>query len=120
MRNIFLGLIAATTLITPAIARDKARDGYHFARAEWTKNTMTVNVIWYKTSKELEAAAKALNVPVIKGNKMGAFSIINEAENRCTIHTVEPEEKYAPELVGHEFIHCFKGRFHEGQQPFYL
>jgi hypothetical protein len=84
-------------------------DGYKFGEKQYEKQTVKVNVTTYKSSKEVQASAKALGADY---PGIVAFSVLQPPYDTCTIHMIDPAVSYEPEFVGHEFLHCTYGQWH--------
>lgn len=112
-----IALVAVSVIPATSFAKE-GKDGYYYRGEEYNKETVTVSVRWYDTSEELVAAGLAVNAPIDDKGQLRAFSIINPNTNVCTIHALKPTTRfYYPEVIGHEMMHCFKGRFHTTNHP---
>lgn len=90
-------------------------DGYKFGEKQYERQTVQVNIVVYKTQKEIYNAAKARGVD--KPNIV-AFSALRPPYDTCTVHMLDPAVKYEPEFVGHEFLHCVYGQWHRDNNSF--
>lgn len=91
---------------------DASPDGYRFEQSEFERKTVIVTTITHPNAGDLRLAAAIEGVKVEPGHKLMAFGIVSKSEPRCTIHMVEPANKYQPHWIGHEFTHCIRGRWH--------
>lgn len=88
-----------------------APDGYVFGQSEYRRDEITLTVVTYPGVASLRAAAETRGVAVEQGRALMAFSEIRGTH--CTMHIVEPEVKYQPQWIGHETVHCIRGRWHK-------
>lgn len=87
-----------------------AADGYTFGKKEYEMNNVQIEIVAHKTQKEM---IKALNERNVKNpEEIAAFSVLRPPYDKCTIHIIDPNVEYAPEFVGHEFLHCVYGQWH--------
>lgn len=85
-------------------------DGYKFGQKQYDQTPIAVNVVTYKTEKEIRTAAAARGA---KNEGIVAFTVLRAGDPAtCTIHMIDPAVKYQPEFVGHEFLHCVYGQWH--------
>lgn len=93
----------------------QGKDGYNFGNKQYEQNPVTVNIVTYKSQKELYQVAKSkgANYP-----KVAAFSVLTTKRDTCTIHMIDPAISYQPEYVGHEFLHCAYGQWHKNNESF--
>lgn len=85
-------------------------DGYKFGEKQYTQTELKINVVLYPDRKAFE---KEVTRRKIKAENVAAFSILYVGDpTRCTIHMVDSAAEYAPEFVGHEFLHCVHGQWH--------
>jgi hypothetical protein len=93
----------------------QGKDGYVFGEKQYEQSPVTVSVVVYKRQKDIYLAAKAkgANYPDVT-----AFSVLSGDRATCTIHMIDPSVKYAPEFVGHEFLHCVYGQWHKDNNTF--
>lgn len=93
----------------------QGKDGYVFGDKQYEQSPVTVSVVVYPRQKDIYAAAKAkgANYPQVV-----AFSELTNDRTKCTIHMIDPTVKYAPEFVGHEFLHCAYGQWHKDNNTF--
>jgi hypothetical protein len=108
MKKISLALILFLTACNPQ--PKQGADGYKFGEKQYENQTVKVNIVTYKSSKEIQTAAKAkgANYPNVV-----AFSELQSPYDTCTIHMIDPLVSYEPEFVGHEFLHCAYGQWHK-------
>lgn len=91
-------------------------DGYYFEKETFTRTSLQINVILYKSDTELKAAymQKYNNLP--PNREVVAFSTLNTGGTEtCTISMVDPKTHYVPEFIGHEVTHCIYGEWHKIQ-----
>jgi len=91
-------------------------DGYMFGTRQFEKKIVTVEVVVHKDLDALQEEARRIGV-VRKLNDQSAsvqaFTHLYPPNfDTCTIHMVDPSSHYAPEFVGHEFLHCVYGQWH--------
>ena len=85
-------------------------DGYAFGNKQYEQTPVSVNVVTYKTEKELQDAAKSRGA---NNEGIVAFAVLRAGNpSICTIHMMDPAVSYQPEFVGHEFLHCVYGQWH--------
>lgn len=87
-----------------------ATDGYIFTAKQYEKETVTINIVSYKTRDDLlkAARAKGQNDPNI-----AAFAVLRPPRfDVCEVHIIDPQTSYEPEFLGHEFAHCVYGQWH--------
>lgn len=102
-------------LIIPALlalaACDRpASDGYRYGQAEFDRSEIALSVRTYPDLHALQSAADALGIA--SGGIM-AFGQVATGEPACTIHVLDPAVDYQPEWIGHEIVHCMRGRWHK-------
>lgn len=107
MKKIFS--IALLLLASCDQSPKQGKDGYTFGSKQYEQNPVTVNIITYKSQKDLYQVAKSkgANYPEVV-----AFSVLTTKRDTCTIHMLDPTVAYQPEFVGHEFLHCVYGQWH--------
>ena len=88
--------------------REKGIDGYTFAATNDPRPTVIVTYRVYPDFKALRAAAKEAGIGNVP--QVGAFSTQNG--NVCVIHSIDPKRDYRPDLIGHEYLHCVYGQWH--------
>jgi len=98
-------------LILAAFISIGASDGYTFKKAEFTHTEVAIKVIVHRDQAALEEEAIKLDAPTSLDDRINAFSIIKG--KTCEIHMLNPKYRYKPELIGHEFLHCVYGRWHD-------
>jgi hypothetical protein len=87
-----------------------------FGTRQFEKKIVTVEVVVHKDLDALQEEARRIGV-VRKLNDQSAsvqaFTHLYPPNfDTCTIHMVDPSSHYAPEFVGHEFLHCVYGQWH--------
>lgn len=105
-------VIAFNSLASCSDQTPPAKDGYKFGSKQYELNDIRVEVKTYKTYKEIQDAARAIDKNVTQADTIAAFSVIRPPSNTCTIHMIDPSVSYEPEFVGHEFLHCVYGQWH--------
>jgi hypothetical protein len=107
MKKISLALILFLTACNQQ--PKEGADGYVFSEKQYEKQTVKVNIVTYKSRKELQSIAKTKGADY---PDIVAFSILQPPYDTCTIHMIDPSVSYDPEFVGHEFLHCTYGQWH--------
>ena len=115
MRYVILFLFVLGMLGSCDQAPKQGADGYVFTSKQYEQNPVTVNIVTYKTQKDLYNAAKARGADY---PKIVAFSVLTPQRDTCTIHMIDPTVSYQPEYVGHEFLHCAYGQWHKNNESF--
>lgn len=111
MKIFFLATALLAMTSSPAYASNKkfeGMDGYEFSDPKDPRSTITVTVKVYPDYKSVREAVMALGVKAVP--KVWAFSVVKG--NTCTIHMIDPNKDYRPELIGHEYLHCVYGQWH--------
>ena len=90
------------------------KDGYTFGTKQYERSSVQVNVVTYKTQKEYNAVLAEKKLP----ETTVAFTVLRPPFDACTIHMIDPNIKYQPEYVGHEFLHCVYGQWHTNNSSF--
>lgn len=88
-------------------------DGYRFDKEEWSKTEYITRNVLYPSVVELRRNAPPETQR--DGHKLAAWSRISfnaDGTMVCEKHIVDPAVVHAPEWIGHEDIHCIKGRWH--------
>jgi len=119
MKKIFLALVFVLLACKPTA--NKGADGYTFLQKQYSKSQVMINIVTYKTQRELDAAIQTyLNKSHNSSDKnviaakIAAFSLLSPPNyNVCTIHMIDPTVSYQPEYIGHEFLHCVYGQWHK-------
>lgn len=123
--NKFAGISAAviaTALITLVAcdnpSKSKGKDGYYFEKETFTRTEFPVEVVLVKDAAAIAAAIKERsNVHgTIEPKNVAAFSVIRTNDPKCTIYMIDPKNKYEPEFIGHELVHCIYGVWHSEPQ----
>lgn len=113
--------IMAILLGTPATAGGLGADGYSWGVAPPSSTEVLVTIVYHKSRAELlDSFAKSggessLEDGQDKSGPIYAYSVVNTAEHRCTIHALNPARKYTPQYLGHELLHCLHGQWHPQQ-----
>ena len=105
-------VVAFNSLTSCTDQKPAGRDGYQFGTKQYELNNVQVEIKTYRSSSELQAAAKRADKTLTNPGDIVAFSVIRPPSNICTIHMVDPAVSYEPEFVGHEFLHCIYGQWH--------
>lgn len=84
-----------------------ASDGYRYERGE-AGPVRKIVIVEHGSLVELRSAAPG--AAAVEGRELMAWSLLNG--ERCEVHVVDPVVKYMPEWIGHEIVHCLKGRWH--------
>ena len=95
------------------------KDGYYFEKSSFTRTEFPVHVVLLKDSNEMAAEiTKRMNKVhgTVQAKDVAAFSVIRNDDPTCTIYMVDPKNKYEPEYIGHEFVHCIYGVWHSEPQ----
>lgn len=69
-----------------------------------TRTTVTVNVVWLKTQKEVDLVCSIIGNTKPKGTILGCY-----VEQTTTIYAVEPkdfDDSWGLHILGHEFWHA--------------
>ena len=109
------GLLALASVLLVASDRPEGADGYSFVRSEFVRDAVLVRVVFYPNWAALREAASGQPNSGPYGTRTvpGAFTEISLTRPACTIHTLAPEVGYRPEVLGHETMHCLRGRWHD-------
>jgi hypothetical protein len=120
---IIVGVAFAMTALVTLVACDnpsnqKGRDGYYFEKETFTRTEFPVQVILVKDAAAItEEIRKRNNIQgTVEPKNVAAFSVIRLNDNKCTIYMIDPKNKYEPEFIGHEFVHCIYGVWHSEPQ----
>lgn len=98
--------------------KQKGKDGYYFEKESFTRTNFPVEVILVKDAAAITAAIKERNNVhgTVEPKNVAAFSVIRANDPKCTIYMIDPKNKYEPEFIGHEFVHCIYGVWHSEPQ----
>lgn len=120
---IVVGVAFAMTVLVTLVACDnpskqKGRDGYYFEKETFTRTEFPVQVILVKDAAAITAEIKKRNniQGTVDPKNVAAFSVIRSNDTKCTIYMIDPKNKYEPEFIGHEFVHCIYGVWHSEPQ----
>lgn len=105
-----LPLLAAAC--NPAGSPSIGDDGYRYETSEFDRKEMTVTVVTYPSAKALQARAREIGISPGTDRALFGFGFVHPIEPSCTIHIVEPAADWRPAEIGHEFVHCMRGRWH--------
>ena len=123
--NKFAGIsaVAITAALFSLVACDnpshqKGKDGYYFEKGTFTRTEFPVEVVLVKDASAITAEIKKRNniQGTIEPKNVAAFSVIRTNDPKCTIYMIDPKNKYEPEFIGHEFVHCIYGVWHSEPQ----
>lgn len=119
----FASLIIVVDLephITPQ-RKNVASDGYKFEQSSFRAAKAVSTIIRYENVYELNKQYSILHPEALpKGGFIiyGFTTVTHDGDiSQCTIHIVDPEKYYMPEIIGHEFTHCISGNFHPSIVP---
>jgi hypothetical protein len=100
------------------VSKPKGKDGYYFEQESFTRTEFPVEVVLVKDEAAIAAAIKEKNNVhgTIEPKNVAAFSIIRKSDPKCTIYMIDPKNKYEPEFIGHELVHCIYGVWHSEPQ----
>jgi hypothetical protein len=98
--------------------KQKGKDGYYFEKETFTRTNFPVEVILVKDAAAITAEIKKRNhiQGTVDPKNVAAFSVIRSNDPKCTIYMIDPKNKYEPEFIGHEFVHCIYGVWHSEPQ----
>jgi len=118
-----IGAVAITTALFVFVACDntskqKGVDGYYFEKETFTRTEFPVEVILVKDAAAITAEIKKRNniQGTVELKNVAAFSVVRLNDPKCTIYMIDPKNKYEPEFIGHEFVHCIYGVWHSEPQ----
>ena len=118
-----IGAVAITTALFVLVACDntskqKGADGYYFEKETFTRTEFPVEVILVKDAAAITAEIKKRNniQGTVEPKNVAAFSVVRLNDPKCTIYMIDPKNKYEPEFIGHEFVHCIYGVWHSEPQ----
>ncbi len=87
------------------------KDGYRYEGAEYLRHEVAVRVVIHADLHELQRAGSAAGARVEFQRELQAFALLEP--DGCTIHMIDPSQRYRPEWIGHELTHCIFGRWHK-------
>ena len=118
-----VGAVVVATALFVLVACDntskqKGKDGYYFEKESFTRTEFPVEVILVKDAAAITAEIKKRNniQGTVEPKNVAAFSIVRLNDPKCTIYMIDPKNKYEPEFIGHEFVHCIYGVWHSEPQ----
>ena len=119
-----IGSLFMTTALFNVIGCDSkvaniGKDGYYFEKPSFTRTEFPVHVVLLKDETEMAVEiSKRMNKVhgTVNAKDVAAFSVIRDGDPLCTIYMVDPKNKYEPEFIGHEFVHCIYGVWHSEPQ----
>ena len=119
----FIGAVSITAVLFSLVSCDnpsnqKGLDGYYFEKETFTRTEFPVQVILVKDAAAITAEIRKRNniQGTVEPKNVAAFSVIRLNDNKCTIYMIDPKNKYEPEFIGHEFVHCIYGVWHSEPQ----
>jgi len=113
-----IATIGVTLVACDNPSNKKGKDGYYFEKESFTRTEFPVEVVLVKDEAAITAAIKDRNNVhgTIDAKNVAAFSIIRMSDPKCTIYMIDPKNKYEPEFIGHELVHCIYGVWHSEPQ----
>jgi hypothetical protein len=118
-----IGAAAITAALFSLVACDnpshqKGKDGYYFEKETFTRTEFPVEVVLVKDAAAITAEIKKRNniQGTVEPKNVAAFSVVRLNDPKCTIYMIDPKNKYEPEFIGHEFVHCIYGVWHSEPQ----
>jgi hypothetical protein len=118
-----VGVVVVATALFSLVACDntskqKGKDGYYFEKESFTRTEFPVEVVLVKDAAAITAEIKKRNniQGTVEPKNVAAFSVIRLNDPKCTIYMIDPKNKYEPEFIGHEFVHCIYGVWHSEPQ----
>ena len=118
-----VGVVVVATALFSLVACDntskqKGKDGYYFEKESFTRTEFPVEVILVKDAAAITAEIKKRNniQGTVEPKNVAAFSIVRLNDPKCTIYMIDPKNKYEPEFIGHELVHCIYGVWHSEPQ----
>ena len=93
-------------------------DGYYFEKETFTHTSFPVEVVLVQSDAEMARLIReAKNVQgEVDPKAVAAFSSIR-SDGRCKVYMIDPKIRYEPQWIGHEFVHCVYGVWHQEPQP---
>ena len=91
-------------------------DGYRFGEKQYTQTKISVELVLYPTREELDREINRRKLNTETTRVVAFTSLYKDDPTRCTIHMMDPSVEYAPEFVGHEFLHCVYGQWHKNNK----
>ena len=111
LKNILLALATIASIVSvPAFASD---DGYRYKTDDFIRNNVQVEMVIYPNQRELLKAADKMGATDGPGREIFGFTLLMKNENKCIIHMVDPAKMRNRAELGHEFLHCIRGRWHQ-------
>jgi hypothetical protein len=118
-----VGVVVVATALFSLVACDntskqKGKDGYYFEKESFTRTEFPVEVVLVKDAAAITAEIKKRNniQGTVEPKNVAAFSVVRLNDPKCTIYMIDPKNKYEPEFIGHEFVHCIYGVWHSEPQ----
>ena len=109
-RKIFFSIFVVGMLASCKPAPQQGADGYSFGTPQYKKQQVTIQIVTYSNSKQLQDVAKSKGA---NNSDIVAFSVLHSPSfDVCTVHMIDPQVRYEPEFIGHEFAHCIYGQWH--------
>lgn len=98
-------------LLLLAACNQQAADGYRYEKTEFDRRTVTITQVSMPSLAALQREATRKGIK-LKDREVMAFGLVDPILPVCTIYFVDPAKSYKPEWIGHETVHCFRGRWH--------
>jgi hypothetical protein len=118
-----IGAVVIATALFSLVACDnpgssKGKDGYYFEKESFTRTEFPVEIVLVENAAAMAAEiSKRKNLHgTVEPTKVAAFSVIRMNDPKCTIYMIDPKNKYEPEFIGHELVHCIYGVWHSEPQ----
>lgn len=118
-----IGAVVVATILVTLVACDnqskqKGKDGYYFEKESFTRTEFPVEIVLVKNAAQMQAEVRKRNNlhGTVDASKVAAFSVIRMNDPKCTIYMIDPKNKYEPEFIGHELVHCIYGVWHSEPQ----
>lgn len=97
-------------------SKPKGKDGYTFEQATWIQPNVQIKVVMVPNAVEMNKIFKERGNKLAESRELMAFAVLTPAKpEQCTIYIVDPQVRYQPEWLGHEFAHCLFGEWHKKQ-----
>lgn len=109
---IFAAVLVAMASITSAEAKKRGADDYLFEQKQWEILEFTTKLVFHPDLESLNRAAERHGIQPDMSMVFASFMVMNKTSKVCTIHLLDPRDRYLPERAGHELLHCSFGNFH--------
>lgn len=109
-------LLAVLAAIALSGCGNKGADGFVYEGDEWLQHEYATRNVYYSSLSELRAYAP--KEAQREGYELHAWARIVRGDQYfggmlCEKHILEPSIRYRPEFIGHEDVHCMRGRWHK-------